>query len=108
PCWLARRRRPGVLRLALDAFGNRPGAPLGVERVAALVERDLAVALERQDRGRDPIEEPAVVRDDQRAAGEVDEALLERAERRQVEIVGRLVEHQQVAAPAQEARELDP
>src|SRR3712207_7772392 len=38
---------------------------------------------------------------------EVHEAVLERAERRQIEIVRRLVEHEQVAAAAEQPGELD-
>ena len=37
-----------------------------------------AVAFEREDRRRDAVEEPAIVRDDQRAAREIDQALFER------------------------------
>ena len=53
------------------------------------------------------VEEPAVVRDHDGAAGEVEQRLLERAQRVDVEVVGRLVEQQQVAARAQELREVD-
>ena len=44
------------------------------------------------------VEEPAIVGDDHRAAGEREQRLLERAQRVDVEVVGRLVEQQQVAA----------
>ena len=40
--------------------------------------------------------------DDHRAAGEVEQRLFERAQRVDVEVVGRLVEQQQVAAGAQQ------
>ena len=46
-------------------------------------------------------------RDDHRAAGEVEQRLLERAQRVDVEVVRRLVEQQQVAAAAQQLREVD-
>src|SRR5205085_8795452 len=48
---------------------------------------DLRIAFEREDVRRDAIEEPAVVRDDDRAAGEVLERLFERAHRVHIEIV---------------------
>ena len=47
------------------------------------------------------------MRHDQRAAPKRLKTLLEGAERRQVEIVGRLVEHEQVAAAPEQPRELD-
>jgi hypothetical protein len=50
----------------------------------------------------DAVEEPAVVADDDGAAGEVEQRLLERPQRVDVEVVGRLVEQQQVAAGAQQ------
>ena len=54
------------------------------------------------------IEEPAIVRDHHRAAGEVEQRLLERAQRVDVEIVRRLVEQQHVAAALQQLREMQP
>ena len=75
----------------------RRGAELSVAvllvlREVALEPADLAVALEGEDVGRDPVEEPAVVADDHGAAGERLQARLERPERVHVEVVGRLVE----------------
>src|SRR5579871_4017042 len=57
--------------------------------------------------GRHAVEEPAVVRDDHGAAGEVEKRLFERAQRVDVEVVRRLVEKQDVAARTQELREMD-
>ena len=54
-----------------------------------------------------PIEEPAVVADDHRAAGERQQRLLERAQRVDVEVVGRLVEQQQVRAALEQLRQVD-
>src|SRR5262249_10290618 len=56
---------------------------------------------------RDSVQEVAVVRDHDRAAGEGHERLLEDAERLEVEVVRRLVEDDDVAALAQQFRELD-
>ena len=53
------------------------------------------------------VEEPAVVGDDHGAAGEVEQRLLERAQGVDVEVVGRLVEQQQVAAAAQQLGQVD-
>ena len=71
---------------------------LDVLRVVALEPDDLAVALEGEDVGGDAVEEPAIVRDHDRAAREAQQRLLERAQRLDVEVVGRLVEQQHVAA----------
>src|SRR3954469_16344724 len=81
--------------------------PVGVLAPGAFEPRGLRVALEREDVRRDAVEEPPIVGDDDRAAGELEQRLLERAERVDVEIVRRLVEEQDVAARAQEFREVD-
>ena len=73
-------------------------APLLVLAEVALEPAHLAVALEREHVRGDAVEEPAVVADDDGAAGEALEAVLERAQRVDVEVVGRLVEQQHVAA----------
>ncbi len=74
--------------------------------VVALEPDGLRVAFERQDVRGDAIEEPAVVADHDGAAGEVQQRLFERAQRVDVEVVGRLVEQQQVAAGAQQLGEM--
>ena len=56
----------------------------------------------------DAVEEPPVVRGDHGAAGEVQQRVLERRQRLDVEVVGRLVEQQQVAAHLQRQREVEP
>src|SRR5438067_2482586 len=64
----------------------------------ALEPLDMAVALESQDVGRDAIEEPAIVADDHGATGEILQRLLKRAQRVDVEVVGGLVEQEDVGA----------
>src|ERR1700752_4205955 len=94
-------------RLVADAVRLRgilaPAAPevLDVLLVIAFEPRHLRVALEGEDVGRNAVEEPAVVGDHHRAAGEAEQRLLERAQRLDVEIVGRLVEQQHIAAGTQ-------
>src|SRR3546814_15707961 len=67
-----------------------PPAPVRfVLRVVALEPLDVAVALEREDVGRDPVEEPAIVADHHRAAGEVEQRILECARRIDLEAIGR-------------------
>ena len=80
-------------------------ALVGLE--VALEPAHLRVAFEREHVGGDPVEEPAVVGDDDGAAGERQQRLLERAQRVDVEVVGRLVEQQQVAAGAQQLGEVE-
>ena len=100
-------------RLVLDAVRlERLGAarlahPVGVLAPGAFEPRRLRVALEGEDVRRDAIEEPAIVRDHHGAAGEVEQRLLEGAQRVDVEVVGRLVEEQDVAARAQHLRQMD-
>ena len=72
----------------------------------ALEPRHLRVALEGEHVGADAVQEPAIVGDDHGAAGEVEQRLLERAQRVDVEVVGRLVEQQQVAAGLQQLGEV--
>src|SRR5437868_11643751 len=74
----------------------------------ALEPFDVALALERQHVGGDAVQEPAVVADDDRAAGEILERLFERAQRVDVEIVGRLVEQQDVGAGFEHFRQMHP
>src|SRR5215204_7020586 len=63
-----------------------------------LEPEDFTVALEGEDVRGDAVEEPAVVADDDGAAGEVFERLLERAHGVHVEVVRRLVEEEDVGA----------
>src|SRR3546814_674358 len=68
---------------------------------------DMAVALEREDVRREAIEEEAVMADDHRAAREILQRLFECGERFGVEIVGRFVEQQHVAALFQHLGHMD-
>jgi hypothetical protein len=61
----------------------------------------MAVAFEGQHVGRHTVEEHTIVADDDGAAGEVFERVFERAQRFGIEIVGRFVEQQNVAAGLQ-------
>src|SRR5207248_1020998 len=60
-----------------------------------------AVSLEGENGGADAIQEIAIVTDHDDAAAEGDERFLEQAQRSEIEIVGRFVEHQHVAAALQ-------
>src|SRR5690606_31018618 len=65
-------------------------------------------ALPREDVGRDAVEEPPVVRDDDGAARELEQRVLERAESLDIEVVRGLVEQEQVAALLEREREVEP
>src|SRR5215469_18775340 len=88
---------PDAMRLR-SLLAPAPPEVLDVFLVIALEPNDLRVALEGEDMGRDAVEEPAVVRDHHGAAREGEQRLLERPQRLHVEIVGRLIEQQHVAA----------
>src|SRR5438477_8786079 len=77
-----------------------------IRLVVALEPPDTAIAFEDEQVRGDPVEEPAVVTDDHDAPGEVEQRLLERAERVHVEIVRRLVEEQHVDAGAEALAEM--
>ena len=84
--------------MRLVGVGAQAPMPIGfVVLVVPLEPDDLAVAFEREHVRRDAVEEPAIVADHDRAAGEVQQRLLERTQRVDVEIVRGFVEQQQVA-----------
>src|SRR3984957_18033603 len=73
----------------------------------ALEPFDMAVAFEGQHVGGDAVQKEAVVAYDDGAAGEVEQRLFERAQRVDVEVVGRLVEQEQVRAALQHLGEMN-
>src|SRR6516165_3552826 len=92
-----------LIRLGADA-----AATAGfVIAVVALEPDNLAVALEGEDVGGDSVEKPAVVGNDDRAAGKVEQRLLQRAQCVDIEIVGRLVKEQHVGARLEHLGQVD-
>ena len=92
-----------MIRCGLSAAApEQLAAVLLVGLEVALEPPHLRVALEGEHVRGDAVEEPAVVGDDHRAAGECEQRVLERAQRVDVEIVRGLVQQQQVAAAAQQ------
>src|SRR6185295_3441264 len=105
------RRRPGTrvpavgrtrLRRRVDD-GERAMA-LEPIAVAARVAAYFAVILEHERARDDRIEEIAVVADDEQRAVVFGQTLFERFQRLDVEVVGRLVEHEQIRRPREELR----
>src|SRR5437867_3974114 len=78
-----------------------------VSLVVALEGADATVALEHEQVRRDAIQKPAVMADDGDASREVQERLLERAQRVHVQVICRLVEQEDVAARTEELGEVD-
>ena len=68
---------------------------------------DVAVPFEGQDVRGHAVEEPAVVADDDHAAGEVEDRFFQGPQRVDVQVVRRFVEQQHVAAAAQQLGQVD-
>src|SRR5688572_15476575 len=67
---------------------------LGIIAVGSLEPHRLRIPLEREDMRSNAIEKPAVVRDHDSATWKIDQRFLQRTQRVDVEVVGRLVEQQ--------------
>src|SRR5262245_27730680 len=74
--------------------------------VVAGVEEPLRVAFGGEDVGADAVEEPAVVADHHHRAGELEQRVLQGAQRLHVEVVRRLVEQQHVRADGERLGEM--
>src|SRR3984957_14813827 len=74
----------------------------------ALEPEPVRAALPGQDVRGDPVEEPAVVAGDHGAAGELEQRVLQAREGLHVQVVGGLVEQEQVAALLEGEREVHP
>src|SRR3989440_4729 len=118
--WCTNLPTGSVARQLAVGHRVRPGR-LGTEPVHLVLLVRLEVALEPEPAGRvlvvalpgqdvrgDPVEEHPVVGDDHRAAREVQQRVLQRAQRLHVEVVGGLVEQDHVAADLQRQRQVEP
>src|ERR1700722_6911481 len=79
---------------------------LDVFLIVAFEPDDLRVAFESEDMGGDAVQEPAIVRDDDRTTRESHQRVFERAQSFDIEVVGRFIEQQHVAAGLQYFREV--
>jgi len=96
--------------LALDRLAERDLAcrllgPPGVPRAGEVAT---AACLELEHRGPDRLEEPAVVGDEDDGGVEIGQITLEPLERGDVEVVGRLVEEQELGAGGERTRQRRP
>src|SRR5204862_3761551 len=91
--------------LLLDGAPERELARglLAAPRVPGAVEEARAAGLELEDGGADGLQEPAIVGHEDDGRVEVEQRLLEPLERLDVEVVGRLVEEQEVGLGGQGA-----
>jgi hypothetical protein len=95
--------------MRLISLGAEPAMTIGlVVGIVALEPDHLRIALERQDMCGDAIEEPAIMADDHRAAGEHQQRLFQRAQGLDVQIIGRLVQEQQIAAALEHLGQMHP
>ena len=69
--------------------------------VATGILKQPAVAVEQDRRGHQPVDEVTIVADQQDGSIVVGDDLLQQIQRFEVEVVGRLVQHQQVAGVCQ-------
>src|ERR1700716_4150129 len=79
---------------------------LNILLIVAFEPDNLGVALEGKDMCCNAIEEPAIVRNDHGAAREGHQRVLEGAQRFDIQIIGRFVEQQDVAACLQYLRQV--
>src|SRR5512137_3119163 len=111
PGWMCRLPADGLVAEAvgLRALLAQPPPLVGlVLLVVAGEEGPPRVALAGQDVRGHAIEEPAVVRDDEHAAGVLEERVLQGAQGLDVEVVRRLVEEQDVGAGHQGLGQVEP
>src|SRR5258706_6906301 len=91
------------------SLGAQPVDLVLLVRLEVALEPEPArTALPGQDVGRDTVKEPAVVAGDHRAARELKQRILQRREGLDVQVVGRLVEQEQVAALLEGERQVHP
>ena len=102
----AGRRRTG--HMTLEGMGHRRRALAEPILVAAHVFGDAAVALEGHGARDDVIQESAIVADHQQRAGPIHELRFQQLERLEVQIVGGLVQHQNVGGPGQQPCQQQP
>src|SRR5207247_5815835 len=101
----------GLVAETVRLLGSGTQSLLAVSFVVLVVALEpfrVAVPLERQHVGGNPVEEPAIVADDDGATREGEEGVLEGTEGVHVEVVGGLVQEEQVAAGLEQLGHVQP
>jgi hypothetical protein len=88
-------------------LGQKPLGP-GLELAEALIEHAQLAAIEPPDGAADRGEEGAVVADHNESATASGKVLLEALDGRQVEVIGGLIEQEDIGRADQDARKIDP
>ncbi len=83
------------------SFSQAPFAVGFVICIVAFKPLNVAVTLEGQNMRGNTIQKPAIVRNHYRAAGEVEQCLFQCTQGFDIQVIGRFVEQQQVAATSQ-------
>ena len=98
----AARALPSVVHTRLGRLPRRHPLPV---RIAPDILLHVPVPFERERVGAEVVEECPVVAHRQDGAAERHESALQQFERLCVEIIGRLIQHEHVRGPGEEARE---
>ena len=99
---------PGILSGVSFGFGGGRGVEAGLPlEVGAVEGPDFPAPIQDEEEARDAVEEGAVVRDGDDAALEAFEEVFQRLDRIDVEIVGGLVEKEDVGRLGEHAHELE-
>ena len=99
------RGRPRELEFTATGTRSDPAPFLQIVVVVALTEDNPTLALEGQYTGAHPVEEIAVMAHHQHAPGKERQRLLQNSHGLQIEVIGRLVQDQEIAAPLEHSRQ---
>ncbi len=101
------RQLPVLNAMGLVGVFTQPRPTISVILgVVAFVPEDIGVALEGQDVGTDAVQEPAIMTDDDQAAAELHEGIFEGAQGIDIQVVGGLIEDDQVGAAFEQAGQM--
>ena len=108
-----RQSHPGQLPVPdpVGLVGSRSQPRLTVCFVVGIVAfepDDLALPLERQNMGGDPVKKPAVMTDDHGAAGKILQGFFQGTHGVHVQVIGRFVQEEHITTLFQHLRQVDP
>ena len=83
--------------MRLVGGGAEAAALIGlISLIIALEPFDMAITLKGQDMRGQTVEEPAIMADDHRAAGEIHQRLFQRPQRIDIKVIGRFIKQQDI------------